>query len=175
MKTILAFAAALVAWTAGAQSYVNYRLTAFTNAAPGVYTAATNISIGTNVIVQLLNFQVTSVLTGGTIALQYPAVPAVTLNMGTDQYLNLPLLGPCTATVRINASTNTNAFASFLVQFDTVNAAVSPGGTMVQPSGFTATIGLQTSTDLTAWNIITNASFGKTNGNRFFRMSLTIP
>jgi len=59
-----------------------------------------------------------------------------------------------------------------LLEFDTVNTTPSLQGYAVQPNGKTATIQLQTSSDLTNWQPATNGTYPATNSAAFYRMSL---
>lgn len=173
MKIIIALLAALIV-NANAQTFVSYKLASFVNVSPGVYAATTNITVATNVLLTFPNVQGTTNITGFAFAFQYPGLGTITEYPQDYSFYSTPILGPCTITCTVYApSASTSAL--LLAKFDNVNGTATPGGNVVQPAGFTATISLQTSTNLTTWNTITNASFPKTNVNRFFRMGMTIP
>lgn len=174
MKIILALLAAGIV-NANAQTFVSYKLATFVNVAPGVYSAATNITVATNVLLTFPNVQGSTNITGFAFAFQFPGLATITEYPVDASFYSTPILGPCTITCTANASSAVNTAALLLARFDSVNGTATPGGNLVQPAGFTATVSLQTSTNLTTWTTITNTSFPKTNANRFFKTSLTIP
>lgn len=176
MKPLLGIWISLIVSSISAQTtFVSYKLGNFVNVSPGVYSATTNITVATNVLLTFPNVQGTANITGFSFAFQYPGLATITENPTDFTFYSTPILGPCTITCTVNASSAANTAALLLAKFDNVNGTATPGGNIVQPAGFTATVSLQTSTNLTTWTTITNASFGKTNANRFFRTSLTIP
>src|SRR6185295_5042312 len=143
----------------------------------GVYQATNSVNLATNTLLRIASFGATSNLTGGTITIQYPGTLASFVDLSTalpSDYINLPVLGPATTTVRLTA-TSASAAGFFLLQFDSANTSPIPGGGIVEPAGFNGTVALQASTNLTTWTTLTNATFGSTNVNRFFRMQLTLP
>jgi hypothetical protein len=140
----------------------------------GFYRDSATLDVPTNTLVTIQNIQTTSQIFDYSASIIYPDAPSASIGLAADEIVDRPVLGPCTVTLRFDASNNSNAAAFALVKYDTVNSAVSPGGVVVQPSGYTADLELQTSTNLTTWNTITNVSYPKAEGNRFFRMSLTL-
>lgn len=157
-----------------ADSFVNVPVTAFAQTAPGVYKASTNIVVGTNQLVRFVGIQTAGGVSAVDLVIQNPGLPPVSANWVTDDVLNTPMLGPCTVTATATANTSANTLALYLLQFAAVNASPLPGAVIV-PAGFTATVSLDTSTNLVDWQTMTNASFPKFSGNRFFRTSLTLP
>lgn len=174
MRTILALLAVLTV-SADAQTFVSYKLGSFVNVSPGVYQATTNITVATNTLLTFPNVQGTTNITGFAFAFQFPGLSTITEYPQDATFYSTPVLGPCTINCTVNASSASGTAALLLARFDNVNGNAVPGGSLVQPAGFTATVSLQTSTNLTTWTTITNASYAKTNSNRFFKTSITIP
>ena len=167
-KTTLSLLAALAALSASAQSFANFPFT-FTSS------GSTNFIVATNQTATMRSLLTTAV-TGATLSFAFPSLQTMTVNLAaTPQppFLDHPIMGPCTVTLSFTASGSASVNA--LVEFNTVNASANPGGTMVLPQGFSGSIALQSSINLTTWSTMTNAAFAKTNANRFFRMSLAIP
>tara|TARA_R110000868_G_scaffold365871_2_gene628780 strand:- start:602 stop:1129 length:528 start_codon:yes stop_codon:yes gene_type:complete len=175
MKTLLSLIL-LVSINAHAQSsFFNYKVTSFPQFSPGVFKGVTNVVVGTNTIAKFVGIQTAGGVNNVDIIINNPGLPAVAANWTTDDVLNTRMLGPCTVTVTATSSTSANTLALFLVQFETVNTSPTPGQMVIQPSGFDAVVTLEASTNLTTWQTITNASFPKMSGNRFFRTSITVP
>lgn len=174
MKKLFASFFALLTLTTSAQTFVSYKLGTFVNVSPGVYQATTNITVATNTLLTFPNVQGTTNITGFAFAFQFPGLSTITEYPQDATFYSTPILGPCTITATVNASSAVGTAALLLARFDNVNGTSAPGG-LVQPAGFTASVKLETSTNLTTWTTITNTSYPKTNGNRFFRTSLTIP
>jgi len=172
MKILLAVLV-LASPLAHAQTLFNLKLPAFALVG-GTYNSITNVPVPTNTTARILSFLTTANVTGGTLTVTFAGSPAFPIDIATQEFLNIPILGPCTVGVSINAA-SAAAAGIILVELQPVNTAVNPGGTMIQPTGFTTSLALQTSTNLTTWSTLTNTIWGKTNTARFFRMSQTIP
>jgi hypothetical protein len=98
---------------------------------------------------------------------------------GGPEYLvasrNSTVLGPATVNFNYyNSSPYTDYNLALLLKFEAVNATPAISGFAVQPPSQTASISLQTSTNLTTWTTITNAVYPATNSARFFRMDMTL-
>jgi hypothetical protein len=176
MKNLLA--ALALAWcvtTACAQDV--YFHTWFTNWQPSVrsgepyYSCTNTIEVGTNQILfpwtidpnDMPHYDI------------YAEYPQGTIKVRADSFVYDPPMGPCRVRVEIYTYTiQTNTPALCLWRLVNVNTTPIPGMAVV-PSGVVATLRLDTSTDLSSWQMITNANLPATNGNRFFRLSLSIP
>ena len=63
---------------------------------------------------------------------------------------------------------------SVLLKMETVNTVPSLQGYAVQPNGKTATVKLQTSTDLNNWTPATNGIYPATNRAAFYRLDFQV-
>ncbi len=63
---------------------------------------------------------------------------------------------------------------SVLLESMPVNGSAWAGASLVQPAGQGASLRVESSTNLTTWQTVTNATFPATNSNRFFRTTLTV-
>lgn len=168
MKTLLA-ALLLACHLASAQDVFFH--TWFTNwqrDCCGGYACTNRVEVGTNQIL----FPWTTTPSANNMQVQLYAEYGQGTNAfyATSQYYDPPM-GPCT--VRVETRGPTNAFV-MLWRLVNVNTTPIPGMAVV-PSGVAATMRLDTSTNLTSWQTITNASLGPVSGNRFFRLSLSLP
>ena len=176
MKTI--FSVVVLAWsvTVHAQTFVNYKVTAFPNTSPGIYTGTTNVVIPTNVLAKIVTAYSTAAVTGLNVSIVHPGLPAVPADVANgDPIIGSQILGPASVVVNFTSTTGSGQGAVMLVEFTSVNGSASPVGTVIQPANMAATVTLETSTNLATWQPITNAAFGKTNTARFFRTTLTTP
>lgn len=98
-------------------------------------------------------------------------------------YSDIPILGPATVyfngtfsrtgNVSNGLSTN-NGLVCLIGQFTQVNVTPALQGYAVQPNGKTATVQLQTSTDLTTWQTATNGTYPATNQAAFYRLKMEV-
>jgi hypothetical protein len=173
MKKLIALALlCLVAAALHAQTYANFKLTSFPYSA-GYYVCSTNVAVPTNTIARIINFEFTSGIVGGVVTVQYAGQPAMTFP-DSSQWLNFPIMGPCTVTVTASSSSATGNFVVVLTQFDTVNTTPFLQGYAVQPNGHTASVALEASTNLTTWTATTNGTYAATNKAQFYRLSMTV-
>jgi hypothetical protein len=172
MKKIL-LSLVLLAGVARGQTYVNYFLTSFPNVG-GAFTCTTNIAIPTNTTAKVLDFQVTANITNASVFMQYPGQPAMAPSTDPSQVLGIPVLGPATATITAKAVTGSGNCMAVLVEFEPVNTTPALQGFAVQPNGHSATIALQSSSNLVNWVTATNGTYPATNRATFYRMSFTV-
>lgn len=161
MKMILSLLAAC-ALSASAQTYFKQWFTNWSDT-----TCTNSFTVGTNQLATLATVAPSSLSYGLLLRVTYPEGETV---MGHKTAS--PILGPCVVQSEIE-SIEPNPVV-LLWKLETVNTT-DAGNLAVQPAGLSATVRLQTSTNLATWQTMTNASFGPTNGNRFFRLSLSIP
>lgn len=173
MKTTLA-ALMLSAVATLAQTYVNVPLTNFVPVAPS-YAATTTVTVPTNTLAKIIAIQTAGGINSVLLSVQNPGLPPVPADWVTDDVLNTPFLGPCNIVITAKSTTQANTLCMFLVQFNAVNGASFPGESLIQPTGANGLVSLQTSTNLTDWQTITNAAFPKAGANRFFRTTLATP
>jgi len=84
------------------------------------------------------------------------------------------VLGPCTIHFTCDGNSSRGDIAVLIGKLETVNITPALTGYGVQPNGKTATVQLQTSTDLTTWTTATNGTYAATNSAAFYRMKLEI-
>lgn len=173
MKKLIALACLLtLAQIASAQTYENLYLTQF-NYAAGVYVASTNIVIPTNVVAKILNLAASDAVNSGSINVQYAGQPIIT-SSDPSQWVNWPLMGPCTVTISAASTSASGNFAVALAQFQTVNTTPNLQGYAVQPNGKTATVAMESSTNLINWASATNGTYSATNRAQFYRLKMSV-
>lgn len=158
MKKITAAFALLLCLHAPAQTFTRVSL---------IGTTTNFISIPINTTAEIVGYQGT------------PA-PGITADFGNGPvpiiysptqtfYPSGIILGPCTLKFY---GYNTNYIGYYTVKIETVNTTPPPN--VVSPAGTTATLAVETSTNLTTWQTITNAAFPKSETHRFFRTKLIV-
>ncbi len=172
MKTLLAVLL-LAGHVASGQTLVNFKMPPI-QVVNGNYESTTNFFVPTNTTARVLSILASPNVTHGVILVEFPATEPYPIELPDPQVLNVPILGPCTNTITLSFNSGGIGSATFLIQFDTVNTTPVSGMAVV-PAGVAATLRLDTSTNLTTWQTVTNASLIATNRNRFFRLSLSVP
>jgi len=179
MKTlIIVFGAVLlIACSAFGQTYINIPLTP---ALPN-----NSIVVPTNTVFHLVHVRTTDVTgalatpgptgtAGVTYSVDYPNLPTMSYSdQDLAPYLSLPVLGPATVNL-LGSFRDTNGAAMCLVMLEPVNTTPALVGFAVQPAKNSATIALETSTNLMTWTPATNGTYGATNSARFFRMNFSV-
>ena len=149
------------------QTYINVPL-ANTNS----YDATNSIDVPTNTL-----FQVVGVFSPQSISFSiyvtYDSFPEMRAQYPFDNGYSkpLPIVGP--AKVKLVASAGTNMPSMCLIKLEPVNSTPMLNGFAVQAPNNSATINLETSTNLSIWTTATNGTYEATNQARFFRMNMT--
>lgn len=178
MKEFIAvFATAImVACSALGQTYFNVPLTPTS--------PSNSIVVPTNTVFHLLHVRTTDPsgalgtpgplgITQIILAVDYPNLPTMRYAQDDTPSFSLPVLGPATANL-LGSFSDTNSAVMCLVKLEAVNATPDIRGFAVQPAKSSATIALETSTNLTIWTPATNGNYSATNSARFFRMNLSV-
>jgi hypothetical protein len=182
MKTIF-LALCLCALSARSQTFVRYALTNFTGDGHGNLLANVLINVPTNTLLKA-----TLQSDNGTQLSAYVQYPDVADSIflgqsdGTHPLPTIalnPVLGPAVVNVggyvpSANVMFDPNPTGICIAEFDTVNTTPSLVGYGVVPNGHTATIALQTSTNLITWLNATNGTYPATNSAKFYRLNLQV-
>lgn len=103
MKPFLALLALAWSVTVHGQTFVNYKVTAFPNTAPGVYTATTNFTIPTNVLAKIVTAYSTPAVTGLNVSIVHPGLPAIPADVANgDPIIGSQILGPADVRTMFN-------------------------------------------------------------------------
>ena len=168
MKTLALFAVITFAClSVHAQTFVNYVVP------NSGLNYSTNVVVPTNTIAKILDFNYTGSLTSAVVTLTYAGVPSFTSVY--PAWLNTPVMGPVTLNLTVKSQTASGNALFLLAQFDVVNTTPELAGFAVQPNGKTASIKLETSTNLTTWITATNGTYPATNRAQFYRMNFNVP
>jgi len=171
MKNIL-WILLLAAGVGRAQTYVNYKLTSFAWNGSS-YVASTNIIVPTNTLLTVRSMGASPNISSAVLTLQYPGAAAI-VDSDPTTWLNYPVLGPVTGTITASSSSSSGNFANMLVEFDTANTTPLLQGYAVQPNGRSATILLESSTNLATWTTATNGTYAATNRAMFYRLNFSV-
>jgi hypothetical protein len=168
MKTLALLAIVAFACLCGqAKTFVNYIVP------NSGLNYSTNVIVPTNTIAKIVNFNYAGSLTSAVVTITYAGTP--TFASVYPAWLNTPIMGPVTLNVAVKSQTPTgNAFFA-LAEFDPVNTTPQLAGFAVQPNGKTASITLESSTNLTTWTTATNGTYPATNRAQFYRMNFNVP
>jgi hypothetical protein len=177
MKTLITILAAaiMIASSALGQTYLNIPLTP---ASPN-----NSFVVPTNTVFHVLHVRTTDPSGAGAqqggdptaiaFNVDYPNLPTMHYAQDDALVFSLPVLGPATVALQ-GIFHDTNSAVMCLVKLEAVNATPDIRGFAVQPAKSSATIALETSTNLTNWTPATNGTYSATNSARFFRMNLSV-
>jgi hypothetical protein len=178
MKTLITTVAAAIMATCSAlgQTYFNIPLTPTS--------PSNSVVVPTNTVFHLLHIRATDPagangtpgptgITQVIFNVDYPNLPTMPYVQADAPNFSLPVLGPATVNLQAGFHDASSAIMC-LVKLESVNATPDLRGFAVQPAKSSATIALETSTNLTNWAPATNGTYSATNSARFFRMNLSV-
>jgi hypothetical protein len=173
---ITAVAAIMTTLSTFGQTYINIPLTPASQ--------NSSVVVPTNTVFHLLHIRTTDPtgaqgtpgplgITQITFSVDYPNLATMAYAQDNTAISSLPVLGPATVNL-LGSFRDTNSAAMCLIKLEAVNATPDIRGFAVQPAKSSATIALETSTNLTSWTPASNGIYSATNSARFFRMNLSV-